>query len=71
MHLLPFKNVHYNAHLITFRGQAFSLLRLVDYAEAAEQLGFTTLCTNDHLTFSRPWLDVSLRWPSSSPRRVT
>ncbi len=43
--------------LIAFRGHAFSLSRLVDYAEVAEQLGFTTLCANDHLTFSRPWLD--------------
>jgi probable F420-dependent oxidoreductase len=43
--------------LLAFGGQAFSLSRLVDYAEAAEQLGFTTLCANDHLTFSRPWLD--------------
>lgn len=43
--------------LVAFRGQAFSLSRLVDYAETAEQLGFTTLCANDHLTFSRPWLD--------------
>jgi len=43
--------------LLAFRGQAFSLSRLVDYAEAAQQLGFTTLCANDHLTFSRPWLD--------------
>jgi len=43
--------------LLAFRGQAFSLSGLVDYAETAEQLGFTTLCANDHLTFSRPWLD--------------
>ena len=43
--------------LLAFRGQAFSLSRLVDYAETAERLGFTTLCANDHLTFSRPWLD--------------
>ena len=43
--------------LLAFRGQAFSLSRLVDYAQTAEQLGFTTLCANDHLTFSRPWLD--------------
>ncbi len=43
--------------LVAFRGQAFSLSRLIDYAETAEQLGFTTLCANDHLTFSRPWLD--------------
>jgi alkanesulfonate monooxygenase SsuD/methylene tetrahydromethanopterin reductase-like flavin-dependent oxidoreductase (luciferase family) len=43
--------------LLAFRGQAFSLSRLVGYAEAAEQLGFTTLCANDHLIASRPWLD--------------
>ena len=43
--------------LLAFRGQAFSLSRLVDYAETAEQLGFTTLCANDHLITSRPWLD--------------
>src|SRR6266480_7794391 len=43
--------------LLDFRGQAFSLSYLVDYTETAEQLGFTTLCANDHLTFSRPWLD--------------
>jgi alkanesulfonate monooxygenase SsuD/methylene tetrahydromethanopterin reductase-like flavin-dependent oxidoreductase (luciferase family) len=43
--------------LLAFRGQAFSLSRLVDYAEAAEQLGFTTLCANDHLIATRPWLD--------------
>ena len=28
-----------------------------DYAETAEQLVSTTLCANDHLTFSRSWLD--------------
>jgi probable F420-dependent oxidoreductase len=43
--------------LLAFRGQAFSLSRLVDYAQTAEQLGFTTLCANDHLIASRPWLD--------------
>ena len=43
--------------LLAFRGQAFSLTRLIDYVEEAEQLGFSTLCANDHLTFSRPWLD--------------
>src|SRR5437667_1022015 len=43
--------------LLAFRGQAFSLSRLVDYAETAERLGFTTLCANDHLIATRPWLD--------------
>ncbi len=43
--------------LLAFREQAFSLSRLVDYAETAERLGFTTLCANDHLIATRPWLD--------------
>jgi alkanesulfonate monooxygenase SsuD/methylene tetrahydromethanopterin reductase-like flavin-dependent oxidoreductase (luciferase family) len=43
--------------LLAFRGQAFSLPHLVEYAETAQQLGFTTLCANDHLIASRPWLD--------------
>ena len=43
--------------LLAFRGQTFSLSRLVEYAEMAERLGFTTLCANDHLIASRPWLD--------------
>ena len=50
--------MEFGAHLplVTFRGQAFSLSCLVDSAETAEQLGFTTLCADDHLIFSRPWL---------------
>ena len=39
--------------LLDFRGQAFSLSYLVDYTETAEQLGFSTLCANDHLIASR------------------
>lgn len=35
--------------VVAIRGQAFSLSRLVDQVETAEQLGFTTLCANDHL----------------------
>jgi alkanesulfonate monooxygenase SsuD/methylene tetrahydromethanopterin reductase-like flavin-dependent oxidoreductase (luciferase family) len=46
--------------LLAFRGQMFSLSSLLDYAEKAEQLGFTTLCANNHLTFSLPWLDSVL-----------
>jgi alkanesulfonate monooxygenase SsuD/methylene tetrahydromethanopterin reductase-like flavin-dependent oxidoreductase (luciferase family) len=30
---------------------------IAEYAEAAEALGFTTICANDHLLFSIPWLD--------------
>src|SRR5947208_4555150 len=59
--------------LLAFRGQAFSLSRLVDYAEAAQRLGFTVLCANDHLTFSRPWLDsvTALASILTKTRRMT
>jgi alkanesulfonate monooxygenase SsuD/methylene tetrahydromethanopterin reductase-like flavin-dependent oxidoreductase (luciferase family) len=30
---------------------------IAEYAESAEVLGFTTVCANDHLLFSVPWLD--------------
>jgi alkanesulfonate monooxygenase SsuD/methylene tetrahydromethanopterin reductase-like flavin-dependent oxidoreductase (luciferase family) len=43
--------------LLAFREHTFSLTELVSYAQTAEQLGFTTLCANDHLIGSRPWLD--------------
>jgi alkanesulfonate monooxygenase SsuD/methylene tetrahydromethanopterin reductase-like flavin-dependent oxidoreductase (luciferase family) len=42
---------------MAFGEQAFSLAELVRSAETAERLGFTTLCANDHLIYSRPWLD--------------
>jgi alkanesulfonate monooxygenase SsuD/methylene tetrahydromethanopterin reductase-like flavin-dependent oxidoreductase (luciferase family) len=38
-------------------GGGFSLRSLQDYASAAADLGYTHLCANDHLVFSRPWLD--------------
>ena len=49
----------YGVHLplIAFDGKPFSLGRLLSYTETAERLGFQTLCVNDHLVFSRPWLD--------------
>lgn len=49
----------YGAHLplIAFDGRPWSLQRLLDYAQAAETLGFAALAVNDHLIFSRPWLD--------------
>lgn len=30
---------------------------LIECAEAAETLGYTTLCANDHLVFPIPWID--------------
>ncbi len=49
----------YGVHLplIGFDGRPWSLRRLLEYAETAERLGFAALAANDHLVFSRPWLD--------------
>ena len=51
--------MEYGAHLplIDFSGNGFSLADLVIYAKRAAELGYTRLCANDHLLFSRPWLD--------------
>jgi probable F420-dependent oxidoreductase len=53
--------VRFGAHLpqIDFGGDqpAWTPARLIEYARRAEQLGFDRLCANDHLVFSRPWLD--------------
>lgn len=43
--------------LIDFGDVEFSLALLERYSRAAEQLGYHTLTANDHLIFSRPWLD--------------
>lgn len=53
--------------------RSFSLARLVDCAGTAERLGYTTLCANDHLTFSRPWLDslTALACVLPSTRQIT
>ena len=49
----------YGIHLplIDFGGGPPSLRQLLDYAGTAERLGFAALAANDHLLFSRPWLD--------------
>ncbi len=51
--------MEFGAHLpvIGFHGPSFSLSHLLDYTEAVERLGFATLCVNDHLIATRPWLD--------------
>ncbi len=51
--------MEFGAHLpvIGFHGPSFSLPRLLAYTETVERLGFTTLCVNDHLIATRPWLD--------------
>ena len=49
----------YGVHLplIGFGERPPTLQHLTQYAEAAERLGFAALAVNDHLLFSRPWLD--------------
>ena len=50
--------MEYGAHLpLADLGDGFSLAALQDYARAASELGYSWLCANDHLVFSRPWLD--------------
>jgi len=51
--------MEFGAHLpiIDFDGRPWSLERLRAYTKAASRLGFTYLCVNDHLVFTRPWLD--------------
>jgi hypothetical protein len=50
--------VEYGAHLpLVGLGADPSLAALRAYAGAAVRLGYRYLCANDHLVFSRPWLD--------------
>jgi alkanesulfonate monooxygenase SsuD/methylene tetrahydromethanopterin reductase-like flavin-dependent oxidoreductase (luciferase family) len=51
--------MEYGAHLplIDFGGGEFSLARLQKFASTASSLGYHYLCANDHMVFSRPWLD--------------
>jgi len=48
----------YGAHLpLADLGSTPSLASLKAYARAADAPGYSFLCVNDHLLFSRPWLD--------------
>jgi hypothetical protein len=40
--------------LISIAGEQRSLDDLIAFTEAARDLGYTHLCANDHLVFSRP-----------------
>jgi alkanesulfonate monooxygenase SsuD/methylene tetrahydromethanopterin reductase-like flavin-dependent oxidoreductase (luciferase family) len=52
------QDVEYGAHLpLIDLGTPHSLAMLRAYASAAATLGYRYLCANDHLVFSRPWLD--------------
>jgi alkanesulfonate monooxygenase SsuD/methylene tetrahydromethanopterin reductase-like flavin-dependent oxidoreductase (luciferase family) len=43
--------------LIAFDGERRTLAQLRAFARTAAELGYRYLCANDHLLFSRPWLD--------------
>jgi alkanesulfonate monooxygenase SsuD/methylene tetrahydromethanopterin reductase-like flavin-dependent oxidoreductase (luciferase family) len=43
--------------LTPIAGEQCSFDDLLAFTEAARDLGYTHLCANDHLVFSRPWLD--------------
>ena len=49
----------YGVHLplLDFGGNTFSIAALREYASLASSLGFRSLSSNDHMVFSRPWLD--------------
>jgi probable F420-dependent oxidoreductase len=51
--------MNYGVHLplIGFGERPASLRHFIHYTETAEGLGFAALSVNDHLLFSRPWLD--------------
>jgi alkanesulfonate monooxygenase SsuD/methylene tetrahydromethanopterin reductase-like flavin-dependent oxidoreductase (luciferase family) len=49
----------YGVHLplIDFGGEPFTLDRLLTFTETAERLGYSAISANDHMVFSKPWLD--------------
>ena len=51
--------MEYGAHLplLSFQGESRMLDNLNVFTETARDAGYQFLCSNDHLVFSRPWLD--------------
>ena len=49
----------YGLHLplMDFGNNPYTLEHLITYVETGRQLGFRALAANDHLVFSKPWLD--------------
>jgi alkanesulfonate monooxygenase SsuD/methylene tetrahydromethanopterin reductase-like flavin-dependent oxidoreductase (luciferase family) len=43
--------------LIDFEGRGYDGRLLISFTDAARDLGFDALASNDHITFQRPWLD--------------
>jgi len=67
--------MRFGAHLpiAGFGGERPSASTLIGCAEAAEALGYTTLCANDHIHFSVPWTDglVALGAAAARTRSIT
>jgi alkanesulfonate monooxygenase SsuD/methylene tetrahydromethanopterin reductase-like flavin-dependent oxidoreductase (luciferase family) len=51
--------VDFGVHLplMDFGGNPFTLEHLLTYTETSQELGFSALSANDHLVYSKPWLD--------------
>lgn len=51
--------MEFGAHLpvMDFGDAQFTAQHLLDYTDAAAELGFDTLAVNDHMVFATPWLD--------------
>jgi alkanesulfonate monooxygenase SsuD/methylene tetrahydromethanopterin reductase-like flavin-dependent oxidoreductase (luciferase family) len=62
--------MRFGAHLPVagFAGQRPSASTLIECAEAAEALGYTTLCANDHLLFAVPWTDALVALGAAAAR---
>jgi len=43
--------------LLDFGGNPYTLDHLISYVETGRQLGYRALAANDHLVYSKPWLD--------------
>ena len=43
--------------LIDFGDNSFTLDHLISYVETGRQLGYRALAANDHIVYSKPWLD--------------
>jgi alkanesulfonate monooxygenase SsuD/methylene tetrahydromethanopterin reductase-like flavin-dependent oxidoreductase (luciferase family) len=43
--------------LIDFNGRGYDNRLIGSFTDAAREIGFTALASNDHITFQRPWLD--------------
>jgi len=62
--------MRFGAHLPVagFGGERPSPSTLIECAEAAEALGYTTLCANDHLLFAVPWTDALVALGAAAAR---